>query len=55
MEAAVERADLVLAEPTVTIVPAEYFDRLVAALDEPDRASRLERAAARARQDRRIE
>lgn len=47
VEAAVERADQILADQTVTVVPADYFDELVAALDEPDRASRLERAAKR--------
>lgn len=46
--AAVERADQILAEQTVTVVPADYFDRLVAALDEPARAPRLERAGKRA-------
>lgn len=48
VEAAVERADQVLADQSVTVVPAEYFDELVAALDEPDRAPQLERAARRA-------
>ncbi|MEA2684872.1 MAG: hypothetical protein QOE93_67 [Actinomycetota bacterium] len=55
VEAAVERADQILAEPTVTVVPAEYFDRLVAAMDEPGRAPRLEQAATRVSQERRIE
>jgi uncharacterized protein (DUF1778 family) len=45
VEAAVDRADRVLAERTVTVVPADYFDRLLATLDEPDHAPRLERAA----------
>jgi uncharacterized protein (DUF1778 family) len=54
VEAAVERADQILAEQTVTVVSAEYFDRLVAALDEPDRAPRLQRAANRASRRRRI-
>ena len=54
VEAAVERADQVLADPAVTVVPADYFDRLVAALDEPGRAPRLEQAAKRVSQDRRI-
>lgn len=48
VEAAVERADQVLADQSVTVVPAEYFDELVAALDEPDRAPQLGRAAKRA-------
>ncbi len=54
VEAAVERADQILAEPTVTVVPAEYFDRLVAALDEPGRAPRLVQAGKRVSQVRRI-
>lgn len=55
VEAAVERADQILAEPTVTVVPADYFDRLVAALDEPGPAPRLGRAADHVRRNRRIE
>jgi len=55
VEAAVERADQILAERTVTIVPADYFDQLVAALDEAGRAPRLERAAERVDSGRRIE
>ena len=55
VEAAVVRADQVLTEATVTVVPADYFDRLVAAMDEPGRAPRLEQAAARVRQDHRID
>jgi len=55
VDAAIDRAEQVLAESTVTVVPADYFDQLVAALDEPDRAPRLARAVARASQDGRIE
>lgn len=55
VDAAVERAEEVLAEQTVTVVPVEYFDRLVAALDEPDRAPRLARAAKQAARRRRTE
>jgi uncharacterized protein (DUF1778 family) len=55
VEAAVERADQVLADPTVTLVPADYFDRLLAALEKPGRAPRLEQAAKRVRLDRHIE
>lgn len=52
--AAEEKAEQVIAARTATIVPSEYFDRLLAAIDDSDRAPRLERAAARARQRRRI-
>ena len=45
--AAIERADEVVAEQTSTAVPPEYFDRLVAALDKPDQAPTLARAARR--------
>jgi uncharacterized protein (DUF1778 family) len=45
--AAVEKADLVLADQVITAVPADYFDHLVEALDEPARAPRLRRAVKR--------
>jgi uncharacterized protein (DUF1778 family) len=44
VDAAVEKADLILADHLITVVPANYFDRLVSALDEPDPAPRLRRA-----------
>jgi uncharacterized protein (DUF1778 family) len=52
--AAAERAAQVIAARTTTAVPAEYFDRLLAAIDHADRAPRLGRAAKLAREDRRI-
>ncbi|MFN8105282.1 MAG: DUF1778 domain-containing protein [Acidimicrobiia bacterium] len=52
--AAVVRADEVIAAATTTLVPADYFDALLAALDEPDRAPRLAKAAKRARRKARI-
>lgn len=52
--AAVERADEVIAATTSTIVPGDYFDDLLAALDEPDAAPRLAEAAERARASVRI-
>jgi uncharacterized protein (DUF1778 family) len=52
--AAVEKADALIAESTVTPVPAEYFDRLLTSIDEADPAPRLARAAADARRRRRI-
>jgi uncharacterized protein (DUF1778 family) len=52
--AAVERADEIIAEATTTTIPADYFDGLLAALDEPAQARRLARAAKRARRSPRI-
>lgn len=50
--AAERRADEVLREhDAVTVVPADYFDQLLRALDEPPRAHpALARAGAKARQ-----
>lgn len=45
--AAQERADAVLSDTRVTRVPCDYFDRLLAALDEPDEPNVALRAAAR--------
>jgi uncharacterized protein (DUF1778 family) len=39
----------VLASPDVTLMPAEQFDELIAALDEPDEIPALRQAAARPR------
>ena len=53
--AAVQRADDVIAEQSATVVPADYFDQLHAALDEPaEKAPRLAAAAKKARRQRRI-
>ncbi len=52
--AAAEKAAQVIAARTTTVVPAEYFDRLVSAIDRADRAPGLARAAKLARKDRRI-
>jgi uncharacterized protein (DUF1778 family) len=52
--AAVQRAEAIVAERASTIIPAAYFDRLVASLDEPDRAPRLTRAVRGARRRSRI-
>jgi len=54
VDAAVERADEVLTAATTTFVPAEYFDALLATLDEPEDAPRLAAAFARARRNPRI-
>lgn len=53
--AAVERADELIATHTATVVPTEFFDQLLAALDQPAEPSpRLAAAAARARRKPRI-
>jgi uncharacterized protein (DUF1778 family) len=52
--AAVEKADEIITEQTVTRVPPDYFDQLIQALDETDLAPALERAAQRARRRPRI-
>ncbi len=55
VSAAVERADELIAAHTATVVPSDYFDQLLAALDEPAEPSpRLAAAAERARRQRRI-
>ncbi len=48
----VERADEIISEATTTTVPANYFDELLVALDEPQPAPRLAKAAHRARRQR---
>lgn len=55
VSAAVRRADEVIAERSATVVPSDYFDQLLAALDEPgESAPRLAAAATKARRRRRI-
>ncbi|MGA0878850.1 MAG: DUF1778 domain-containing protein [Ilumatobacteraceae bacterium] len=54
VRAAVDRADEVLTSSMVTATPAEYFDRLLAALDEPDPVPGLAEAVVRARRSTRI-
>ena len=56
LSAALEKflADEIIAEATTTTVPADYFDGLLAALDEPAQAPRLAQAAKRARRSPRI-
>lgn len=49
VDASAEKAELVIAGAAYTEVPDDYFDRLLAALEEPpQRAPALARAAARA-------
>lgn len=52
--AAVERAEEIIAAATTTVVPADYFDGLLAALDEPEPAPLLAKAARRSRRAARI-
>lgn len=52
LDAAAERAEDVIAAATETVVPSEYFDELLAWLDEPSKPNA--RLAAAARKRRRI-
>lgn len=54
VNAAVVRADVVIAEAAVTVVPARYFDALLEALDSAEPAPRLAKVAARTRRRRHI-
>jgi uncharacterized protein (DUF1778 family) len=49
VRAARAEADRVLARTDVTVMPADQFDALIEALDQPDVAPTLARAAARPR------
>jgi uncharacterized protein (DUF1778 family) len=49
IEAAADRAEQVIAENRETVVPADFFDSLLEALDSTSPVPRLEKAAARAR------
>mgnify|MGYP001573312621 FL=1 len=52
--AATEKAEQVITARTTTVLPSEYYDRLLSAIDHADRAPGLARAAKRARRRRRI-
>ncbi|MGB2711245.1 MAG: DUF1778 domain-containing protein [Conexibacter sp.] len=52
--AALDLTDTLVNEQATTVVPGDYFDRLVASLDETGRAPALERAARTARRRQRI-
>ncbi|MHB1445645.1 MAG: type II toxin-antitoxin system TacA family antitoxin [Acidimicrobiales bacterium] len=52
--AAVERADEVMATWSTTTVPTEFFDQLMAALDEPAPANEALRKVARQRKAGRV-
>jgi uncharacterized protein (DUF1778 family) len=52
--AALERAESVVVEQATTVVPAAYFDRLAASLDDADEMPRLARAERAARRRGRI-
>jgi uncharacterized protein (DUF1778 family) len=45
--AAIQRAEAIVSERASTSVPADYFDRLLGSLEQPDSAPALERAARR--------
>ncbi|MBK5288927.1 MAG: DUF1778 domain-containing protein [Acidimicrobiia bacterium] len=47
IDAAVDRAEVLIAAEMSTTVPAAYFESLLEALDEPDDAPTLTRAARR--------
>jgi uncharacterized protein (DUF1778 family) len=47
--AALEKADAVLAAHRLTVVPTDYFDRLLASLDDPTPISELAHAVEAAR------
>ena len=53
--AAVQRAEAIVSERASTSVPAGYFDRLVASLDEPDDAPALKRTARKVARSPRIQ
>ena len=53
LSAATREADRVLGRADTTLMPAVHFDLLVAALDVPDAAQRLNRAASGERRYRR--
>jgi uncharacterized protein (DUF1778 family) len=52
--AALDRADILVRERASMVVPAAYFDQLIASLDEPEDAPGLARAAAGVARRRRI-
>jgi uncharacterized protein (DUF1778 family) len=54
VDAAVERAEELVTAQMSTSVPADYFDRLIDALDHADRAPTLAKAAKRVARNRRI-
>jgi uncharacterized protein (DUF1778 family) len=55
VSAAVERAEAVIADHASTVVPSDYFDQLLSALDEGSESSpRLAAAARRSRRRPRI-
>lgn len=54
VNAAVDRAEDVISQVAMTTVPADFFDALLAALDEAESAPRLTRVAKEASRNRRI-
>ncbi|HEV2360594.1 MAG TPA: DUF1778 domain-containing protein [Acidimicrobiales bacterium] len=47
LDAAEHRAREVVAEATTTVVPSDFFDRLIASLDDPPKPNAPARAAAK--------
>ncbi len=52
--AALDLTDTLVSEQATTVVPGDYFDRLVSSLDEAGHAPGLERAVRNARKRQRI-
>jgi uncharacterized protein (DUF1778 family) len=52
--AALDRTETLVNEKATTVIPGDFFDRLVSSLDEAGHAPALERAARTARQRQRI-
>ncbi len=52
--AALDRADILVRDRASTVLPAAYFDQLVASLDKPEQAPKLARAAREVEQRGRI-
>jgi uncharacterized protein (DUF1778 family) len=53
--AALDRADILVSEQASTVVPAAYFDHLLASLDQPEEAPRLAHAVTETKRRRRIQ
>lgn len=52
--AALDRADILVRDQASTVVPADYFDQLVATLNRAEEAPELARAARKVERHRRI-
>lgn len=54
VDAAVDRADEIISQAATTTVPADYFDALLAALDDAESVPRLSSAVGKAARNKRI-